>query len=745
MSNPSTPVSPSQAPLEQGGGWPVVRYWAENLLQPSGPALAEKIFHPHACKSCAWGTKGFRDELGRPLQRCAKGIEAEIGDLQDPTAFHQTHTISQLAQLTPYEAEHLGRLSQPLLYRAGDDRYQPIGWEAVYDLITQSLSSHAPHQAGSYSSGRGSNEAAFALQLMMRQYGSPHLADCSDLCHVPSTRGLSRMFGTGTSQVELADLHKCSCVVLAGSHAAANHPRLMNELIEVRQRGGVVIVLNPVREVGLIKFATPAKLGSLLYGSEIASLYLQPHPGSDAAVFIGIQKWLLEHDRVDRAFLVAHTLAWEAVIHQAEETPWDAILATCGLSFDEIATAAQLIADHAGETIFAWAMGITQQANGVDNVTAIANTALLTGSAGKPGTGLMPIRGHSNVQGFGSMGVSSHLRDSLREGLEKLVGRPLSRDPGYSARRLMRAAAVGEVKTLLCLGGNLYGANPDLQGSQAALAQIDTIVYLATKPNPGHFNGLAARNTLLLPVLARGEEAFATTVESGNNFVRLNQPGRTHLNRQQVLSEFDIICTMAQRLLGTDPVDWSRMRDPDYIRSIIAAVIPGYGEIEDISHSQRDFTIDGRIIHSIQWPTPSGKATLFPVSLPDLRPPCHADVGRDPASGGQPFLLITGRAYGQHNTVVYKDADPYRGMPHRHCLLISPEDAQAHGFSPGQRVTVHGTAGSLAQIEVCIGPIKPGSIFMVYPEANALIRPAEDPLSDIPAYKRSPVVVVPET
>lgn len=738
-------VSPSSSLPEQGGGWPVVGYWVESLLQPQGIPLAEKLFHEHACKSCAWGTKGFRDELGRPLQRCAKGVEAERGDLQAGIRqdFFQEHPLEELAQLTSYQAERLGRLSQPLIHRRGRQHYEPISWPEVYQLIGEALAAHPPEQAGSYSSGRGSNEAAFALQLFMRQLGSPHLADCSDLCHVPSTRGLGRMFGTGTSQVELADLEHCRCFVLAGSHAAANHPRLMNELIALRQRGGVVIVLNPVREVGLLRFATPARVGSLLLGSEIASLYLQPHPGSDAAVFLGMQKWLIEQDRVDRAFLAAHTLEHEAVLEAVQQTSWEGILSTCGLTYAEIAAAAQAVADHAGRTLFAWAMGITQQAHGVENIFAIANTALMTGSAGKRGCGVMPIRGHSNVQGFGSMGVSSHLREAIRVGLEGLVGRPLERVVGYSARHLMRACRAGEIRTLLCLGGNFYGANPDLQFSRQALAQVDTLVYLATKPNIGHFQGLAARQTLLLPVLARGEEAFATTVESGNNFVRLNQPGKTHLDRSKVVSEFQFICTLAQRVLGESPIPWSRMGDPDYIRQVIARVIPGYGAIADIAQTRQDFTIQGRIVHNTTWPTPSGKAQMFPVSLPQLDPPTHEAVGLDPSQGGHPFILITARAYGQHNTVVYKEADPYRGMPHRHCVMMNAEDAARTGLQAHQRVTVRGVAGCLENIEIILGPIKPGSVLMFYPEANHLIRPSEDPQSDIPAFKRSPVVLIP--
>jgi molybdopterin-dependent oxidoreductase alpha subunit len=668
-----------------------------------------------------------------------KGLEAEKGDIQKgiDKDFFSRHPLEELQLLSSYQAERLGRFSYPVILREGSDRYEPIEWRELYAIAQKAFGYPAP-QLASYSSGRSSNEAAFTLQLMMRTLGSENLADCSDLCHIPSTRALGKMFGTNTSAVELADLHKADCFVMIGSNAPANSPRLMNELKDLRARGGRILIINPVVEIGLVKFASPAELKSLIFGSDIASLYVQPNPGSDTALFLGIQKWLIEHQHVDYRYLETHTVGWESVVKHARSLDWQTITKVCDVSVNEIALAAQMIAE-AKRVIFGWSMGLTQHANGVENVMAVVNTALLTGNVAKEGAGCMPIRGHSNVQGFGSMGVTSELKEPIRQALEKLLGRSLTRTPGYNTRKLIRACDAGKVSSLLCLGGNFYAANPDREQARRALNRVGTIIYLSTKPNIGHFHGLAARQTIIVPVLARDEQTFVTTVESGNNFVRHNQPGSTHLDRGLVLSEIEFLTNLAAMALGSEPVDWRRMRDPEYIRQLIATVIPGYGQIASIGSTGKDFTIEGRILHHGLFPTPTGKASMFVTPIPELNVPSVKVVGVTPHA--HPFVLITVRSYSQHNTVVYKEGDQYRAMPHRKCLMMHPQDAAQSGLKEHDRVIVQGQAGKLSEVEVIFGDIKLGSILMFYPETNAIIRPEEDPQSDIPAFKRNPVLV----
>lgn len=734
----------SNAP-EVGGGLPVLQYWAEHTLSLEGPDLWRALTHKSACLSCAWGTGGqkggFTNEIEEPLQRCMKSVEAISAELQPPVASHffDRHSVVELQQLTSLQADRLGRLSFPVILRAGQSHYERISWEDIYQLTVAAFQ-RPPERVASYSSGRSSNEAAFLLQLMMRALGSNHLADCSDLCHVPSTVGLKQVFGSGTSMVDLEGLKQADCVVLLGSNAPANHPRLMNELIHLRDRGGRVIVINPVIEVGLVKFASPAFPRQLLSGSDISSLYLQPIPGSDTALLLGIQKALIERNLIDCAYLQRHTEGWEAVVDQARSLSWDAITATCGVSQLELEQAALMIG-ASERVVFAWAMGITQQKNGVDNVHAIANTALLTGNAGKPGAGTMPIRGHSNVQGFGSMGVTANLRQDIQTALETLLGRSLNRTPGYRARDLMDAADAGQVDTLLCLGGNVYAANPDLKQAKSALGKIDTVIYLSTKPNLGHFHGLGRTHTLIIPVFNRFENPHRTTTESGNNFVRLNDPGKTHLKGADLIAEVDFLSELAHRLHGDHPVNWRQLQDTRYIRQLIAQTIPGYEAIATIDETKTEFTIGGRIFDEPKFATPSGKASMFVTELPELCLPDAQSFAASAQTNGRVIALMTGRSYSQHNTVVYKEGDRYRGMPHRHCILMNPADVQQAGWQEHQRVTVQGDAGQLENIEIIFGAVRSGAAFMFYPEANVLFTATTDPKSGIPAYKRVPVLV----
>ncbi|MBD1211426.1 MAG: FdhF/YdeP family oxidoreductase [Dolichospermum circinale Clear-D4] len=732
-----------------GGGLPVIQYWVEKTLSPQGLQLWQTLNHKSTCLSCAWGTGGqkggFVNEAGEYLQRCAKSVEAIAAELQPGIKpdFFQKYNISELQELTSQECDNLGRLSYPLILKSGSSHYQRISWEEVYQIAKPAFSL-TPATIASYSSGRSSNEAAYLLQLLMRSLGSNNLADCSDLCHAPSTVGLKKVFGSGTSMVSLEALQHSDCVVLIGSNAPANHPRLMNELIKLRDRGGKVIIINPQIEIGLVKFASPAfPIKSLLTGgSDISSLYLQPIPGSDVALFLGLQKSLIAQNLIKIEYLKSSTQNWQQILDYASNISWDDITKTCGLSHEEI-TATAYIIGKSERVVFAWAMGITQQANGVDNVLSIANTALITGNAGKIGAGTMPIRGHSNVQGFGSMGVTVNLREEIKQALSQLLGKPLNETPGYHTRDLIAAAESGKINTLFCLGGNLYAANPDLSQAKRALSQIETIFYVATKPNLGHFHGLGKQQTLILPVFNRFENPHRTTTESGNNFVRLNDAGKSHLqpDNSDLISEVELITEIAHRLHDEHPINWRKLQDTVYVRELIAKTIPGYEKIGQIDQTQAEFTIAGRIFDEPKFPTFDGKAQMFITPLPQLTLPDKSAFGVEENQSGIVLILGTGRGYGQHNTVVYRSADKYRNMPHRHCILMNSLDIKKAGFQEHQRVTVKGSGGELENIEIICGAIREGVAFMFYPEANVLLTAEIDPESGTPAYKRVPVFV----
>jgi molybdopterin-dependent oxidoreductase alpha subunit len=731
---------------EIGGGLPVIQYWAEHTLNPEGPKLWKTLLHKSACLNCSWGTGGqkggFTNEEGEKLQRCMKSVEAISADIKPaiPTSVFRSKSILELQQLDSMECDRLGRLSFPIILRAGKDRYERISWEEIYEIAEVAFRKQ-PERVASYSSGRAPNEAAYLLQLMMRALGSNNLADCSDLCHAPSTTALYEMLGTKTSVVSLESLKQTNCVVLIGSNPAYNQPRLMNELIKIREHGGKIIVINPIMEIGLVKFGSPAfPLKSLLPGADISSLYLQPIPGSDVALLVGIQKSLIEQSLIKSTYLHLLTEGSEAVLELARSTDWETITSTCGVSKTEIEIAAHIIGTSKG-VVFGWTMGITQHINGVDNVRAIVNTALMTGNMGKEGAGVMPIRGHSNVQGFGSMGVTVKLRHEIQQALETLLERPLSRVEGYHTRHLIEAADGEKVDTLLCVGGNLYAANPDSTQAKRALGKIETIIYLATKPNLGHFHGIAKQNTIVIPVLNRFEQPYKITTESGNNFIRLSDEGETHLKDGELISEVKFLSSLAHRLLGDYPVDWHELQNPKYVRHLIARTIPGCEKMATIDDTQEEFTIGGRILTEPGFPTVSGKASMLMTPLPDLTLPDVTSFGASESTRGIVLALITGRSYSQFNTVVYKIDDQYRGIPHRNCILMNRLDAEASGMQNRQRVTVRGDAGKMENVEIIYGSIRPGAAFMFYPEINAIFKARTEVRSGTPAYKRVPVFV----
>ena len=743
----STPIfnNANENTPDMGGGLPIIGYWAEHTLSPEGVKLWKTLLHKSACLACAWGTGGqkggFTNEEGEKLQRCMKSVESISAEIQPaiPKQFFEQRNIEELQQLTSREADRLGRWSFPVILRAGSSHYERISWDEIYRICTKAFAK-TPQRVASYSSGRSSNEAAFLLQLMMRTLGSNNLADCSDLCHAPSSFGLKQTLGTATSVVSLESLKQADCIVLAGTNAAYNHPRLMNELIKLRERGGKVIVINPMKEVGLVKFASPAFVKSLFTGSDIASIYLQPIPGSEVALFTGFQKALIEKGKIQNEFLQAYTENWQAVISHIENTDWETITTTCGVSQTEIETAANIII-NSQKAVFAWAMGITQQKNSVDNIYSIVNTALMTGNIGFQGTGVMPIRGHSNVQGFGSMGVTVRLKKEIQQALEKLLGRSLSKVKGYDTHAIIEAADAGKVDTLICVGGNLYAANPDLNKVKRALNKIETIIYLATKPNLGHFHGLAGKNTIIIPVFNRFENPHKTTVESGNNFVRLNDEGETHLKKADLIAEVDFLTELAHRIHGEYPVNWRKLQDTKYVRQLIAQTIPGYEKIGEIDETEAEFTISERIIETPQFPTPSGKAQMFVTPLPELKLPEIKDFEVADGTQGIVVALMTGRSYAQHNTVVYQTEDKYRGIPHRNCILMNKNDVEKAGFRQHQKVTVKGNVGELKNVEIIYGEVREGAGVMFYPEVNVIFKAEVEERCGTPAFKRVSVLV----
>jgi molybdopterin-dependent oxidoreductase alpha subunit len=688
----------------------------------------------NACKTCALGTGGqsggMRNEAGHWPEVCKKSLQAMVADMQEGLRpeFFQRYSIAQLRTLSPRELEWCGRLTQPLFAGPDDSHYRVVSWDDALRRLAGQLRSTPPLESFFYASGRSSNEAGFLLQLFARLYGTNYVNNCSYYCHQASGVGLSRALGTGTATVTLDDVENTDLFVLIGGNPASNHPRLMRSLMMVRRRGGHVIVVNPVREVGLVNFSVPSDLRSLLFGSKIASLYVQPHIGGDIALLTGVAKALIERNALDRKFLAAATEGFDAYEEMVGATTWKEVERGSGVSRGQVEQMADLYA-AAKSAVFGWTMGITHHEHGVANVEAIANLALLRGMVGRPHAGLLPIRGHSNVQGMGSVGVTPTLKEAIFRRLEERLGVKLPTTPGRDTMACMRAAESREVRSALCLGGNLFGSNPDAKFASRALGRLEVICYLNTTLNTGHAWG-RGRETLILPVLARDEEPGATTQESMFNFVRLSDGGPARLPGPR--AEIDIIATLGRLVCGESASpDWEALRDPCRVRQLIAQVVPGFEKLGDIDRTRQEFHIPGRILHAPRFATPSGKARFAAHPLPPPRPEGE-------------LRLMTVRSEGQFNTVVYEEEDVYRCQERRDVILLNPTDIERLGLRRDQRVTVRSSAGAMAQILVRPYDIRAGNALMYFPEANVLVPATTDPESKTPAFKSVAITLEPE-
>lgn len=722
--------------VRTGGGWPAVAYTFRKAQEAGGLLKLWKAMRSkNACKTCALGMGGQRggmvNESGHFPEVCKKSLQAMVADMQGAIGpdFWKQYTPEQLRGFTPRELENCGRLTQPVLYTPELKRYQPISWHDAYKRIVTKLKELSADETFWYFSGRSSNEAGFLLQLFARMYGTNNVNNCSYYCHQASGVGLTSVTGSGTATITLEDLDRSDLVFVIGGNPASNHPRLMRTLMQVRRRGGEVIVINPLIETGMVNFSVPSDVRSLLFGSEIASLYVQPHIGGDLALITGIAKRILELDAHDSQFLQSSCDHWWTLKAQLLNTSWDEIVEKSGVEQSQIHEIADRYA-RAKNAVFSWTMGVTHHAHGVQNVQAIGNLALMRGMVGRPGAGLMPIRGHSNVQGIGSVGVTPKLKDAIFDRLQNHFDIALPTTAGRDTMACMEGADSGDLKLGFCLGGNLYGSNPDANYAQQALEKLDMVVYLNTTLNTGHAFGLA-KETIILPVLARDEEPQVTTQESMFNFVRLSDGGPQRLPGPK--SEVEIIATLAEQVLASEgasasaesAINWKSMQDTGKIRDAIAEVIPGFEKIKNIDATKEEFQIGGRTFHEPKFATGSRRAKLHTHDLPALK-----------GQGDSQLRLMTIRSEGQFNTVVYEDYDLYRGVERRDVILIHPDDIKRLGLDPSMTVKVHGPAGTLSNVGLHpFEEIRPGNAAMYYPEANVLVSRHLDPDSKTPAFK----------
>lgn len=716
-----------------GGGASKILYTLDTIRK-IGPIKASKaLSSKNTCKACALGMGGLKggmvNELGEFPSVCNKSVQAQSTDIQPPIPDKLFEfKLSDFAELEPRQLEKLGRLNTPLYKGKTDNTYRKVDWDWAISLAAERLGAIKPERTFFYSSGRSSNEAAFVFQLLARAYGTNNVTNCSYYCHQATGVGLTSTIGTGTATVELADLGLADLIFVIGANPSSNHPRFIHQLKACRERGGDVVIINPAKEVGLTRFAVPKSPKSLLSGgSDIASEYLQPNIGSDLALITGLAKAVLEAGAHARPFIEAYTENFDAFRHQVEEATWDEIVALTGIEKPDIERIARRLMD-AKSPVFAWGMGITHHANGSENVEAIASLALLCGAIGRPGAGLLPLRGHSNVQGVGTIGVKPVLADDVVRKIEAAYGIKFPQQRGLDTMSSMEAAGRGEVDAAVIMGGNLFAANPDTTWATEALNKIGFRLALTTTLNQSHILGVEDGEMLILPVTARDEEWEPTTQESMFNYVRMSEGGITRLDN--VRPESVILADLATALLPDTKIDFSAFKRHRHTRGAIADIVPGMEKLAAIDVALEEFHISNRLLHAPRFNTASGKARF---AIAALLPPQEQE----------PFILTTVRSEGQFNSIIYEEKDTYRGVKSRWSVLVNPDDIKTLGLEAGQRVNVRSAQGEMTNVLLHAFDLPPGNVMAYYPEANVLTARAVDPRSRTPAFKATPVRIEP--
>ncbi|NND68073.1 MAG: FdhF/YdeP family oxidoreductase, partial [Halioglobus sp.] len=703
-----------------GGGAKKVLYTLQTArrigLLDSAKALSAK----NACKACGLGMGGqlggMTNELGEFPSVCNKSVQAQSTDIQPPIPREVfAHSIAELRELRAHQLEHLGRLGMPLHKAPGATHYTTIDWQRALELVADRLRHTEPERSFFYSSGRSSNEAGFLLQLLARLYGTNNVTNCSYYCHQATGEALGQTIGTGTATIELDDIGGCDLFFLVGANPASNHPRLLHKLIQLRRRGGKVIVINPLKEAGLVRFAAPKMPSSLIKnGDDIASLYLQPRAGTDVALFTALLKRVLARGAQDTDFIAASTQGFGALRDHLDAVDTEVLAQQCGVDPAAIEAAGDAYA-ASSNTIFAWGMGMTHHRHGVQNIEWLCNLALARGMAGKRYAGLLPLRGHSNVQGIGTIGVKPVLPEDVFQRMEKAFGVSLPRRDGLHTMASLAQAHAGDVDAALIMGGNLFEATPDSAWAERALDNIGFKVFLTTTLNRGHVQGIDSGEVLVLPVCARDEEPEPTTQESMFNYVRLSDGGIRRI--ADVRSEVAILADIAAQLLPDSPVDFAAFKRHARVREAIAEVIPGMEALADIDVAREEFYVSGRVLHTPEFHTRDGRAHFV------------VPAAGAPNNSNREFTLMSIRSEGQFNSIIYEEEDTYRDVTDRWTVLMHRQDVLELGLSPGDKVDLESDTGAMRSVTIKVFDLPRGNVAAYYPEANSLTTRDCDPRS----------------
>src|SRR5688572_4639108 len=671
------------------------------------------------CPGCAWPEPDRERSHFEFCENGAKHVADEATTKRVTPEFFQQWSVADLASQSDQWLGAQGRITHPMLLRRGATHYEPVSWDAAFELLAGELNSlNYPDQAIFYTSGRTSNEAAFLYQLFVRQFGTNNLPDCSNMCHESSGTALGETIGVGKGTVTLEDFDRAEAIFVIGQNPGTNHPRMLSALQRAKRNGCKLVHINPLPEVGMIRFKHPQQiLGLFGSGTELADLFLQVRINGDVALLKGISKAVLAENAVDREFVETYTTGFEEFASALRNVEWDEIVAQAGVAKNLIQKAAEIFV-NSQRTIFCWAMGLTQHRNAVANIQEIVNLMLLRGQIGKPGAGLCPVRGHSNVQGDRTVGITERPTETFLDRLGAEFGFEPPRNHGFDTVKAIQAMHDGQGKVFFALGGNFLSATPDTDFTAAALRRCRLTAHVSTKLNRSHLT--PGERALILPCLGRTEidvqssgPQFVTT-ENSMGVVQMSH-GSLAPASQELLSEPQIVARLARATLGDrTTVDWETLAgDYDKIRDAIERVVPGFDDYNRRVREPAGFYLPNAARERV-FKTASGKAQFTVHTLPEhnLAP--------------DQFLMMTIRSHDQFNTSVYTLNDRYRGISNgRQVVFLNQEDIAAAGLRARQLVDLvshfNGEERMARQFAVVPYDIPKGCAATYFPEANVLV------------------------